>query len=221
MTHSPLTNRPYHFESNGTTKNLNETQIFQWSTAIPSETRLKSITLPPQSSSNRLHLFAMSYTPSAAVNTTTTPATGATSGDSAAIAVRRVRFTTKWELLSPSPSDRAQVVEVTLANLLPTNSLSLSTAINSNHTVTITGDGITTVKPVSFVRMVPGDQIRLDVLVTGTDTSEGQSATVEVRDSEGTLVGSVGGWPVQALVDIWTADRQVLDRHEVPTWVSR
>lgn len=218
--HSPSrSSRPYHFELNGTAliKNFNSTQMYQWSTAIPSESKLQSITLPPNNPSRRLHLFAMSYTPSIEPRVTNT--TSQTSESSATLSIRRVRFTTKWESLTKS--EKAQIVEITLANLLPTSTLSKSTSINSNHTISIKGNGIKTVRPGSIVRLVPGDQARVDVLVTGTSKSNtGKNATVEVRDSHGKVVGSTGGWQISPLVEEWTVDADVLSRHEAPTWVS-
>lgn len=217
--------RPYHFERSNNTlvKNFNLTQIHQWSTAVPSESKLQSIAFPLNNPSHQLHLFAISYSPS--VGPPTTPQ--GTQGDSkapeseAVLSVRRVRFTTKWELTnSPSRNQRAQIVEVTLANLLPTFSLSRSTSINSNHTISIKGNGIKTVRQGNVFRLVPGDQARVDVLVMGTEKMKaGERATVEVKDSRGKVVGSVGGWEVSPLVEEWTADAAVLARHEVPTWV--
>lgn len=211
--------RHYHFESNGLTKNFNSTQIFQWSTAITSEAKLRSITLPLNNPAHQLHLFAMAYTPSA-VRSSTIVAQKATPESEAVIAVRRARFTTKWELMpsSSGPSYKAQIVEVTLANILPTRTQSQSTSIISNYSITITGSGITTVRPGSIVRLVPGDQVRADVLIMGAIS--GRNASVELRDSNGKLVGRSARWPVESLVETWTAERTVLERHEAPTWVS-
>ncbi|KAJ3576385.1 hypothetical protein NP233_g480 [Leucocoprinus birnbaumii] len=210
----------YHFEGNGTTKNFNSTQIYQWSTAIPSESKLQSITLPLNNPAHQLHLFGMAYTPSAPPPNVTTSSSSAKAlpETEAVIAVRRARFTTKWEILPSSKSnkEKAQTVEVTLANILPTNTLSPSTSIISNHTISITGGGIATVRPGSIVRLVPGDQVRVDVLVTGS--TKGRNATVEVRDKNGKVVGRSPGWAVSELVKTWTPDREVLERHEVPTW---
>jgi len=191
-----MSTRHYHFESNGLTKNFNSTQIFQWSTAITSEAKLRSITLPLNNPAHQLHLFAMAYTPSAVPSNTTSStavAQRATPESEAVITVRRVRFTTKWELIpsSSGPSYKAQIVEVTLANILPTSAQSLSTSIISNYSITITGSGITTVRPGSIVRLVPGDQVRADVLVTGVIS--GRNASVELRDSNGKLVGRSAG----------------------------
>ncbi|KAF9442800.1 glycoside hydrolase family 29 protein [Macrolepiota fuliginosa MF-IS2] len=161
----------------------------------------------------------MSY--SASADPPQTPS--GTPESSAALSVRRVRFTTKWELVnsttSSSPNQKAQIVEVTLANILPAFTLSQATAINSKHSISITGNGITTVQPGTVFRLVPGDQVRMDVLVTGTEKVQGNAtAMVEVRDSQGKVVGSAGGWEVLPLVEEWTADASVLARHEVPTW---
>jgi alpha-L-fucosidase len=206
------------------TKNFNSSQIYQWSTAVLSEAKLKSITFPPNNPSRRLHLFAIAYTPS--VNTSTTGTLNSiTSGESdAVLSVRRVRFTTKWELIDTSPSSstdqqKAQIVEVTLSNILPTHILSAQTSLTSNHTIRITGNGITTIRPGTIGRLVPGDQVRVDVIVSGTNARSG-TATVEVRNAENEKVGSQGGWEVLPLIETWTPDADVLERHEAPTWVS-
>ncbi|XP_006464064.1 hypothetical protein AGABI2DRAFT_209111 [Agaricus bisporus var. bisporus H97] len=153
----------------------------------------------------------MSYTPS-----TDPPASSSTHSSDAKISVRRARFTTKWELIH---NQRAQIVEITLANLFPTFTLSKSTSITSNHSISVTGNGIETVRPGSLVRLVPGDQARVDVVVTGTSASNaGKNATVEIRDNQGNIVGSFEGWQISPLVEEWTADADVLEKHEVPTW---
>jgi alpha-L-fucosidase len=155
----------------------------------------------------------MSYTPSKVP-----PTSSSTNSSNADISIRRVRFTTKWELIK---NQRAQIVEVTLANLLPTFSLSKSTSITSNHSISVTGNGIKTLHPGSIVRLVPGDQARVDVIVTGANVSNtGKNATVEIRDKQGNVVGSFGGWEIEPLIEEWTADADVLSKHEVPTWVS-
>ncbi|KXN86827.1 Alpha-L-fucosidase [Leucoagaricus sp. SymC.cos] len=225
----------YHFVNNGTaiSKNFNSSQIYQWSTSVLSESKLQSITLPPTNPARRLHLFAMAFTPSFdnssnVTTTTTTTMTSAAPESEAVLSVRRVRFTTKWEDI-PSPSSssakttRAQIVEVTLANILPSHEHSPSTSINSNHTITITGSpnsGIKTVQRGRIMRLVPGDQARVDVLVTGTNLNlrSNEMATVEVRDVRGKLIGSSNGWQAEGLVENWTADEEVLGRHEAPTW---
>jgi hypothetical protein len=85
-------------------------------------------------------------------------------------------------------------------------------------------------------RLVPGDQARVDVFISNDNSEEDEddntntdantnakgpaTATVIVRDPQGRIVLSSSGWAVQGLVETWTAEREVLERHETPTWVS-
>ncbi|ESK90547.1 glycoside hydrolase family 29 protein [Moniliophthora roreri MCA 2997] len=196
---------PYNFLNNGTGKNWNYTQIFQWSTAIPSEQVLRGITLPPLSTNRRLHFFALSLSPSTN-----------TSSLENALALRRTRFTNRWETVD---GVRAQAVEVTVANLLPTNALSLNTSLNSRHTIEVSGPGIQTLIPGVINRLVPGDQVRVDVLVSGVQ--DGTNATVEIKDSHGQSLGTSEGWPTSALIEQWSADANMLSKHETPTWWNK
>lgn len=195
---------PYSLEGNGTGKNLNTTSIFQWSTAVSSEKQLASITLPQVNPGHRLHLFSMAITPS---NTSI--------NNAPALAIRRARFTSRWEIVNGT---RAQAVQVTIANLLPNSMSSLNTSLNSKHTVEISGPGITTVTPGILNRLVPGDQARVDVLITGSTT--GSNATVVIKDSAGNVIGQSSGWTTTALIEEYTADAASLSAHETPTWVG-
>ncbi|KIK60972.1 glycoside hydrolase family 29 protein [Collybiopsis luxurians FD-317 M1] len=114
---------------------------------------------------------------------------------------------------------RAQAVQVTVANLLPTSSLSANTSVNSRHTIEITGPGITTLAPGVFNRLVPGDQARADVLIKGSST--GENATIIIKNSAGEVVGQSSGWPATALVERYTADATSLGAHETPTWWNK
>ncbi|KAJ6499583.1 glycoside hydrolase family 29 protein [Mycena vitilis] len=191
---------PYHFETTGT--NLNATDIFEWSTSVPSESPLESITFPAQATSNRMHVFGLSITPSI-TNTTAGPA----------LSVRRARFSTRWEDID---GVRAQAVEVTLANLLPGLTLSRNTSLTSPHTVELQGPGIRTVRPGAINRLVPADQVRVDVFVTGS--SANGSAVVRLLDSAGNLVGNSSAFPTSPLVENWTPDTESLALHETPSW---
>ncbi|KAH0588435.1 hypothetical protein H2248_004283 [Termitomyces sp. 'cryptogamus'] len=194
---------PYHFEDSGTTKNFNSTQIYQWSTSIFSEQALKSITLPRVGSSQRLHLFAISFTPSTLPGENSRPA----------LSVRQARFTTRWELID---GIRAQAVEVTLANLLPAFTLSSATSVHSELLVSIEGAGIETTSPGSIYRLVPSDQARVDVFITGSTV--GGQATVRLRNTSGEDLGSSEGWATAPLIEEWTPDAAVLRMHETPSW---
>lgn len=192
---------PYHFESHGSKKNWNATHIFQWSTAVSSYTPLKTITLPPLTSSNRLHLFAVSFTPSAE------QAVGPV------LLVRRTRFTTKWEDVD---GIRAQVVEVTIANLAPATAFS-SGSVTSPFEVYIVGSDTITVLPGYVNRLVASDQVRVDVLVYGT--SSNGNVAVQINNSFGKILSVSDGWPVTPLRETWAPDTSVLSTHETPTWV--
>ncbi|KAJ7639931.1 glycoside hydrolase family 29 protein [Mycena rosella] len=183
---------PYSFQANGTQKNWNSSQIYQWSTAIPSEQPLTSITLPPVNTAHRLHLFAVSMSPATSVPVATHPAVPN-------LVVRRARFTTRWQTMR---GVRAQAVEITLANMLPSFTLSPATDHDARGGV--------------VHRLVPGDQARVDVFVTGCRA--GETAVVQVRDAQGRVVLRSQEWAVAPLMEQWTADADVLATHETPTW---
>ncbi|KAK0448931.1 glycoside hydrolase family 29 protein, partial [Desarmillaria tabescens] len=194
---------PYHYESGGTVKNENTTDIFQWSTAIPSELAVTGITFPSIDNGNRAHIFAMAFSPSVVPAEASKPE----------LAIRRVRFTTRWEAVN---STRAQVVEVTVANMLPTRLLSVETSLRSKHEISISGSGVDTLVPGVISRLVVGDQVTVEVLVSGSRA--GGNAIVTVEDSNGGIVGTSAGWPVSPLVEHWTADVDLLRTHETPSW---
>ncbi|KAJ6486823.1 glycoside hydrolase family 29 protein [Mycena sanguinolenta] len=191
---------PYHFEKTG--RNLNKTNIFEWSSSVPSESPLESITFPPVATSNRMHVFGLTITPSI-TDTSEGPA----------LSVRRARFTTRWQDIN---GVRAQAVEVTLANLLPGSTLSQNTSITTPHTVELVGPGMQTVSAAVINRLVPADQARVDVFVTGATVNG--NAVVQIRDSTGNVVATSGEFPTSPLVENYTADTDSLSMHETPSW---
>ncbi|KAF7349208.1 Glycoside hydrolase [Mycena sanguinolenta] len=191
---------PYHFEKTGI--NLNKTNMFEWSSSVPSESPLESITFPPAATSNRMHVFGLSITPST---------TDASNGP--ALSVRRARFTTRWQDIN---GVRAQAVEVTLANLLPGSTLSQNTSITTPHTVELVGSGVQTVSAGVINRLVPADQARVDVFVTGATTNG--NAVVQIRDSTGEIVATSEEFPTSPLVENYTPDTDSLSMHETPSW---
>ncbi|KAK0471571.1 glycoside hydrolase family 29 protein [Armillaria novae-zelandiae] len=199
---------PYHFE-NGTQKNWNSSHIFQWSSSVSSEHALQSITLPPINTAHRLHLFAMSISPS-------TASLPEAIDVKPALSIRRARFTSRWEDFD---GVRAQAVEVTLANLLPTYTLSAETSLNSKHQLYINGAGIKTIYSGVIHRLVPGDQVTVDVFISGA--RENGSTNIEIRDSNARVIGVSSGWLATPMVEHWTPDAQVLGGHETPTWWNR
>ncbi|KAG6876380.1 hypothetical protein C0992_013158 [Termitomyces sp. T32_za158] len=130
-----------------------------------------------------------------------------------ALSVRQARFSMRWELID---GIRAQAVEVTLANMLPAFALSRETSIHSEVLVSIEGTGIQTISPGSIYRLVPSDQVRVDVFVTGSKA--GGQATVRLHDTHGDDLGSSEGWAMTPLIEEWTADADVLKMHETPSW---
>jgi alpha-L-fucosidase len=197
--------RPHHLVDNGTRIDLNSSRIFQWSTSVLSESPLQSVTLPVIDPSHRLHLFGMVFSPS------TSPSANSTGP---VVAVRRARFTSRWEDFNGT---RAQAVQVTLANLLPSVALSTNTSLNGNFSVEISGPGIHLVSPGTIHRLTPGDQATTDVYITGS--RNGTNATVTLKNGDGNVVGTSSGWPASPLIQSWTADGSVLGAHETPTWV--
>jgi alpha-L-fucosidase len=132
-----------------------------------------------------------------------------------AVAVRRARFTSRWEDFNGT---RAQAVQVTLANLLPSMALSMNTSLNGNFSVEISGPGIHLVSPGTVHRLTPGDQVTTDVYITGS--KNGTNTAVTLKDRDGSVIGTSSGWPASPLIQNWTADSSVLGAHETPTWVS-
>ncbi|KIY49588.1 glycoside hydrolase family 29 protein [Fistulina hepatica ATCC 64428] len=112
--------------------------------------------------------------------------------------------------------EKTQAVQVTVANLLPSYTLSRNTSISSNYTVHIIGDGITTVEPGRIRRLVPGDQSRVDVFVRGSQT--GVNATIQIYDETGTLVGESEGWQAAPLIEVWEPEESMLATHQAPSW---
>lgn len=127
-----------------------------------------------------------------------------------------MQFSTRWEEVN---GQRAQVVAITLANLLSGNLASLPyTSVQSKYEVEVIGKGVKTVRPGVINRLVAGDQARFDVLVLSDDSNG--NATVRIRDAQGKVVATSTGWPITPLRQTWTADESVLSTHEPPTWVS-
>ena len=204
---TPSRTRPYHFDNYGASINWNSTQIFQLSVSISSRVPLESITLPQTANApDRLHIFAISITPSVV------PSTAPTGPE---LSIRTVQFSTRWEDVD---EQRAQAVAITLANLLPGSlASSPNTSIQSKYEVDVTGEGVATVSPGVVYRLVAADQARFDVLVLNNNGTG--NATVSIKDSDGNVIATSSGWPITPLRQTWTAEESVLSTHEPPTWV--
>ncbi|EIW76474.1 glycoside hydrolase family 29 protein [Coniophora puteana RWD-64-598 SS2] len=194
---------PIHYDNYGKDINGNRTSIYQWSTPIPSQSRLAAVQLPPGTSSDRLHLFALSATP-VACQTDNGPA----------LAFRRVRLTSRWELVNGT---RAQAVEVTLANLTPVTAFETA-SITTPLKVTVSGPSFSTVRPGIIYRLTAADQVRVDVLVENLTQMESNELTVVVEDESGQVVASSSGWRAMSRREEFATSDQALEHHETPTW---
>ncbi|KAG8743767.1 hypothetical protein FRC10_011487 [Ceratobasidium sp. 414] len=231
----------YHTTSFGASINHNLTQIHHWSTALRTHAPLRSITLPPTGSYNRLHLFALSVVPSAPLlgcepesddkllfndqaRFSPHPAAGPR------IIVRRARATTKlYEVYdrfgSPNPLGGAQLVEVTLANMRPTAASANPYCWSGPLHIWVYSGGMYTVKHGEVGRVMPGDEVKARVWVRNFDGVRAGSQTtmrVEVENAAGDKVGVTllesDGWPVVAGVPPYEESKESLERHETPLW---
>ncbi|KAG8220487.1 glycoside hydrolase superfamily [Butyriboletus roseoflavus] len=198
---------PYSFENYGASKNWNSSHIYQLSISVPSRSALRSITLPQTANTqDRLHIFAISITPSVVPSVVPTGP--------------ELSIRTLCNLALVGKMSMGNVLKrfaITLANLLP-GSLGSSPdgSIQSKYEVEVIGEGVTTVTPGIVYRLVPADQARFDVLVLNNNGTG--NATIQIKDSYGTIVGTSSGWPITPLRQTWTADESVLSTHEPPTW---
>ncbi|KAH7096824.1 glycoside hydrolase [Auriculariales sp. MPI-PUGE-AT-0066] len=196
---------PYHWEGQGI--NHNSTQLHVWSTPIRSDTRLRSITFPPSGYSwNRVHVFGLSVTPSLL-----SPEPDA---DKPVLVVRQTRFTTKRS------EDGYQIVEVSLANLLPAGD---DGWLFSTRKVTINSPVVTTIKAGVVHRLMASDEVRVEVLVApkrGIKPGTTGPATIELRDKNDKLIEISKGWTARVPDAKWGKDLQSLERHEAPNWWS-
>jgi alpha-L-fucosidase len=176
--------------------------------SVSSRVPLRSITLPQTANAgNRLHIFAISITPSVV------PSAAPTGPE---LSIQSVQFSTRWEEVN---GQRAQAVAITLANLLPGNLASSPyTSVQSKYEVEVTGEGVTTVSPGVVYRLVAADQARFDVLVLNNNGIG--NATISIKDLDGNVIGTSSGWPITPLRQSWTADESVLSTHEPPNWVG-
>ena len=105
-----------------------------------------------------------------------------------------------------------------MANVLPTRLLSAETSLRSKHQVSVSGSGVDTLVSGVINRLVPGDQVTVEVFVSGNRA--GGNAVVTVEDSNGDTLGTSSGWTISPLVEHWTPDADILRTHETPSWVS-
>lgn len=237
----------YHTTAYGKSVNHNLTQIHHWSTALRTHAPLRSITLPPVGSYNRLHVFALSVVPAAsplgcrlddnlALTVDEQIPLHVESSAGPKMVIRRARTTNKLyeardRVGNLEPLGGAQLVEVTVANMLPTSTDVNSRCWGGPMHVWVHGGGMYTVKHGEVNRVMPGDELKVRVWVRNFDDiapgTQGKMR-VELRDASGTSasdsepLGEVflisDDWPMTAGVPPYEESKESLERHETPLW---
>ncbi|CAG8783204.1 11415_t:CDS:1, partial [Acaulospora colombiana] len=136
---------------------------------------------------NRLHIFGISLVPAYA------PTIDAPSQDSPiisqngehygpALAVKNLRLTTRYVESGPQQGDR--VAEVTISNMASysrdTNLLE-NRSLKGKYSVHVTGPGMTTTRPGEITRLMPGDDARLDIGVTISQSTPTFATSIPVH----------------------------------------
>ncbi|KAL7417418.1 alpha-L-fucosidase-domain-containing protein [Mrakia frigida] len=225
---------PYHFLS-PTSKNFNTTQIHHLILPLPphlSFLPLVSLSLPERAGWNALHIFSATLIPSVPIKNNSDPYP---------IRVRLVRGTHKW-LDFPGGRTRAQIVEVTLSNPFAVNEHGRRKAWVGGRglEVELVGRAVRTVVKGRIKRLMPGDEVVVQIGVEPGDVtvSSSQDATVEVVLRE--IIGSgvegsaersgVVGWQTVEVQGSgilkdrgwgeWIDDVVALEQHESPDWFN-
>ncbi|BEI89659.1 uncharacterized protein CcaverHIS019_0210210 [Cutaneotrichosporon cavernicola] len=192
---------PFHWEGRGS-KFHERTVIFHMVVQVPyarASQVLKSVTVPKAGKHNALHLFALSYIP--ATRSVTTLQDKVKPG--------RVTATRRWE-------GNAQVVEVVVLNPVSLAAVGDLDSWAKDLTVSLLGSSFKTVRGATISRLMPADQILVEVLVTPTnDSTSFDDAQLAVNDVvlpvyvEGSLVHEFTQWTA--------ADAE---QHTAPKWFS-
>jgi alpha-L-fucosidase len=220
---------PYHGSPSGI--NHNVTQIHHWSTPVHSYSPLRHIRLPETRDFNRLHIFAISLVPAYAQTTivpsSNTPHESIHHGKhhGPTVAVKNLRLTTRH--VESGPQQGHRVVEVTISNMMASSretSLLESGFLTGIYSVHIVGPGITTTLPGKIIRLMPGDDARLDIGIT-IDQSISKAPTsipvyIEIRKGNSPLVIRSEEWEMEIVPEEYEATAKSLASHETPTWVS-
>lgn len=139
-----------------------------------------------------------------------------------------VRATRRWDDLkdneADTASDRAQVVEVAIRNPLSTSRhLDRSTWIDRPLSISLLGDAFTTVRAGYIPRLMPGDEVIVEILVKPTGkSSEFTNAHVEftLGDSHWTRPVQVEGSKLVFDFGEWSSDDADTEQHTSPAWFN-
>ena len=217
------------------TIDYNRTHIHFVTVSVRNDKKLKSVTLPVQSSQiNFFSVSLISADASVAAGAMEAEAlassgqqvldSGAAPSAAPALSVQTVRSTTKWLGETTSKSARTQIIEVTINNVSPLNA-PLAEWVTSNHSVSLVSSSLHTVTSGSFRRLRTNDQVTVVVGVqnsVGVASGSNATVTVVVKDKDGKEVALAGGaqaWPVVAGIPDYQNNDPSLDTHESPEWV--
>lgn len=212
MNKSPM-RAPYHFTSEGV-QNPAVSNIFHFPVQIPLKSagkKVVSIQLPRAGNWNALHVFALSFVPG--IHGSGTP-----EGNSQPLFVRSTR---RWEDLQDGT--RAQVVEAAIRNpVSATEHDRPESWLVGPVTVALKGNSFQTVRPAVISRIMPGDEVLVEVLVTPTGTGE------EFTDAVVDLSTGSHSWSTAVQVEgarlihdftLWRSDEDV-EAHTAPAWFN-
>ena len=138
------------------------------------------------------------------------------------LAVRSLRGTRRWDTVE---GIRGQVVEISVANpFSPSLHGSTEHWVKRPVTISVYGDGFTTVRHAHVHRLMPGDEIKTEVLVAPTSSSGSFSDSVLLLES-GSTSWTVNHIAIEgsALVHDWSSwseEAQVLEEHTAPVWYT-
>jgi alpha-L-fucosidase len=175
---------PSYFTANDT--NFNTTHIYEFVGSLDHSKTLASITFPDTTNDptgSRLHVFALSL------------------WQGSGIAIQYLRPTQK------TPGNGVQTVEVVVSNAGP------EWIRGDGMTITIEGQGITTVEPGQIKRLSPGDQKKINVGVVGSGSV---TASVIFAGRNSTTRYCVED--VIFGLEEWTSELSSLTKHESPEW---
>lgn len=191
---------PYYLTNE--TANWNKSNIFQTSTCLDSSKDMTSLTLPTSSTSNRLHIFAITLWPVAASNNT-----------GPHLEIPYARSTKKWI----EGTDKNQIVEVTVSNVGQQGWV----LANDTVSVTVESEGLSTVKAGTIKRLRPGDQAVIEVgVVNKHGIDVGTTGPATVRLTSNTVHNVTHTFQASFGVGEYEATYESIYSHESPDWYN-
>lgn len=188
--------------------------IFHFTVQVPLKSagkKIAAVQLPRAGKWNALHVFALSVVPAIQRGQ---------DGPEATCRPLFIRATRRWEDLEDGT--RAQVVEAVIRNPVSVTEHNRPESwLIGPLTVSLKGSSLRTVRPAVISRIMPGDEILVELLVTPTSTEDGfTDATLEFSTSSHTW-----STPVQVegsrLVHDFTHWRiEDVEEHTAPAWFT-